>query len=91
MKKNKTNNKAFEKKLTTLLKIIGNNLYALRSAQNESLKTVANATKISSKTITRMEKGFSRHFRLLTLNRLCKYYKVKLSEVVSDQKKTQQL
>ncbi len=87
MKRNKTSNKAFEKKLAIFLKIIGNNLYASRSVRKESLKTVAKATRISSATIAKMEKGRSRHFRLLTLDRLCKYYEINLSDVVSDQGK----
>jgi DNA-binding Xre family transcriptional regulator len=84
MKRNKTNDKAFEEKLTIFLKIIGKNLYALRSARKESLKTVAKATSISSATIRKLEKGHSQRFRLLTLNRLCHYYEINLSDVVSD-------
>ena len=57
MRKNKTRKNAFEKKMAFFLKTIGNNLYASRTARKESLKTVAKATRISSGTIRKMERG----------------------------------
>ena len=87
MKRNKINNEAFEKKLTIFLKTIGNNVYALRTARNENLQTVAKAVKISPSKLNKIEKGLCPHCRLLSLVQLCKYYRINLSDVVTDRKK----
>jgi transcriptional regulator with XRE-family HTH domain len=86
MKRNKKNNEVFEKKLAIFLKTIGNNLYALRTARNENLQTVAKVVKISPARLDKIEKGLCPHCRLLSLVRLCKYYKINLLDVVSDKK-----
>ncbi|HEX7906328.1 MAG TPA: helix-turn-helix transcriptional regulator [Chitinophagaceae bacterium] len=86
MGKSKTNNNVLHNFLST----IGNNLYTLRIARKQSLKTVAKAVKMSSARLSKMEKGASPYCRIITLYRLSKYYNVKLKDIASGKKgKTQ--
>jgi len=83
MRKEKIYNKALDKTQKTFLDTIGNNLYALRVARKESLKAVAKAVNMSPSTLSKIEKGLYPHYRVGTLIRLSKYYKVHPKDIVS--------
>lgn len=88
MKKENTTTRAFEKKMYNLLLIIGNNLHSLRMDRNAALKTVAKAIKISPGRLNKIEKGLCPHCKFGTLAILCKYYEVKLTDIVTKGKYT---
>lgn len=81
MKKVNAHTKAFEKKLNDFLHTIGDNLYTLRMNHKATLKTVARAIKISTGRLSKIEKGLCPHCKFGTLVVLCRYYKIKLSDV----------
>lgn len=83
MKKYNSSSTAFEKKLNDFLHTIGDNLYALRMNNNAALKTVAKAIKISPAKLSKIEKGLCPHCRFGILVILCKYYKIKLTDVAT--------
>ena len=82
-KRKKWDTPAFRKKLNAQLKIIGDNLFALRKSRDESLETVGKAVKISPGYLSQMEKGLKPHFRLTRLGALAKYYDVCMRDIVS--------
>ena len=65
------------------MKIIGDNLFALRKSRDENLETVGKAVKISPGYLSQMEKGLKPHFRLTRLWTLAKYYDVCMRDIVS--------
>lgn len=83
MRKERNYNKALERTQKAFLVAIGNNLYTLRAARKESLKAVAKAVKMSPSTLSKIEKGLYPHYRIGTLIRLSKYYKVHPKDIVS--------
>lgn len=83
MKKVNAPTRAFEKKLDNFLHTIGDNLYALRVNRNATLKTVAKAIKISPGKLSKIEKGICPYCKFGTLVMLCKYYKIKLTDVAT--------
>lgn len=66
---------------TETLKIIGNNLYALRMNVGKSLKEVSKDVKISATIMSQIEKG-KYDLWLTQLFRLSEYYKVKPSDLL---------
>lgn len=81
MRRHKKYNPEFEQRVAIQLQTIGQRFYDLRKARNRSLKTVAKATKMAPATLSKMEKGLY-DFKLLHLFRLCKYYRVKVMDIV---------
>jgi len=83
MKKINAPTKAFEKKLDDFLHTIGDNLHSLRMNRNAALKTVAIAIKISPGKLSKIEKGLCPYCKFGTLVMLCKYYKIKLTDIAT--------
>jgi DNA-binding Xre family transcriptional regulator len=50
---------------------------------NAALNTVAKAIKISPSRLSKIEQGLCPHCRFGTLVMLCKYYKIKLTDVAT--------
>ena len=72
--------KRYPKGFTFRLKIIGEKLYALRMARNESLQTVAERIKMSPSILSKIEKG-QQNFRLKTFFMICIYYQVEPRDI----------
>jgi transcriptional regulator with XRE-family HTH domain len=64
-------------------KMIGRKLRTLREALKKSINTVAVEAKMSPKALTKIEAGESK-IRILTLRKLCIYYKVTLDDLMED-------
>jgi transcriptional regulator with XRE-family HTH domain len=68
------------RKMERHLVIIGRNLYTLRKARKESLKTVCGRLHMAPEILSRMEKG-QYNFKLERLWELCKYYGVEVVDI----------
>lgn len=64
------------------LKGIGEKLYSLRLARNESLQKASRNMKVSPAILSKIEKG-QQNFRLSTFFRICIYYQVEPRDVAS--------
>ena len=71
-----------ETELEDLLKLIGNNMYALRTQRKVSLKTVSKAVNLPPMLLTRIEGGLN-DYALEYLIVLCSYYKVSPKDMLS--------
>lgn len=74
--------KRYLKGFTIRLQTIGEKLYALRMARNESLRTVAKKVKMSRSILSKMEKG-QHNFRLSTFFKICIYYNVEPRDITN--------
>jgi len=72
--------KRYKKGYNTLLERIGEKLYALRMARNESLQKAAGKMKITPAILSKIEKG-QQNFRLTTFFKICRYYRVEPREI----------
>ncbi|WP_343673483.1 helix-turn-helix transcriptional regulator [Chitinophaga sp.] len=61
---------------------LGEELYLLRKDQKKSIKVVAKDTKMSPRTITKVEKGLLKNFYPSILYKLCKYYNANIRDVL---------
>lgn len=66
--------------VTTIQKRVGSRLLTTRKAKGLSLRSVAIAIGICYSTLAKLEKG-KHNPTLLTLERICKYYKVPLKDL----------
>ena len=64
-------------------KVVGARLRRLRLKKGLSIAKVAQEAKISSKTIKYMEEG-TKDYRILTLDRICKYYGTTVYNLLED-------
>ena len=74
--------KRYKKGFTIRLQTLGEKLYALRMARNESLRTVGKKVKMSPSLLSKMEKG-QQNFRLSTLFKICIYYQVEPRDIIN--------
>lgn len=62
---------------------LGEELHSLRKNQKKSIKVVAKDTKMSPRTIIKVEKGLLKNFYPSRLYNLCQYYNADIRDVVT--------
>jgi transcriptional regulator with XRE-family HTH domain len=72
-----------EQRLNHFAKCLGEELFLLRRGQNKSIKVVAKDTKMSSRIISKIEKGLYENFYVSRLLRLCKYYNADIRDLIN--------
>lgn len=82
-KKKRYQTAAFKRKVQALLRMVGNNMRALRQSNKESLKTVAKIARISASHLSRMERGLVPGFNLTVLGLICRYYDEEMRDIVT--------
>ena len=71
-----------EKRIGPFLRYVGEELYTLRKSHKKSIKTVAKDTKMSPGIISKVEKGVYENLGVTRFIQLCKYYKVRVHDVI---------
>lgn len=66
-------------------RIVGQQLRLLREIKNKSLNQAAKEANVSPGTLAKIEDGKS-NFRILTITKLCNYYRVTLEYLMNDPK-----